>query len=189
MQELSQRVQARTWRKSCVLAPADMERLLAAAPKLQGVDFLDSPKLTMFTRSRGYLSTYDKVEYVKDWSLRVVEPGHRTIAVPEIASVRDGLGVSVRGALLDANRLGLEVELWRSVLKKPIRTANVRLDVDGGRDVEVALPEVDTQRMRSHVLIEIGRSVYFRGPGPSDDKEMLVLLTVTRGDASGKQIK
>lgn len=182
-------MQAHTWHNPCVLAPEDLERLLAAAPKLPGVDFLNAPKLMMFTRSHGYLSTYDKVEYVKDWSLRVTEPGHKTIAVPEIGSVRDGLGVGVRGVELGTNQLGLEVELWRSVVKKPIRTASVHLDVDGGRDVEVALPEVDTQRMRSQVVIEPGRSVYFRGPGPSEDKEMLVLLTVTRGDAPAKKDK
>ena len=65
------------------LTAKDVERLIAAVPEMAGTDFLNSPQLTTFTRSRNYLSTYDKVEYVKDWSLRVTEPGQRSrVSIP-----------------------------------------------------------------------------------------------------------
>ena len=115
---------------SDLLTTEDIERLLNAVQTQAGADLLNAPKLTMFTRALGQLSTYDEIEYVKDWSLKVVEPGHKMIAVPEIGSVRDGLGVQVRGVQLDGDLLGLEVELWQSVVKQPIRTSNVHLDVD-----------------------------------------------------------
>lgn len=162
-----------------LLTPQDVERLLTAAKSQPGVNLLMAPKLMQFTRSRANLSTYDEVAYIKEWTVEVIEPGQRSIAVPNIATVRDGLSVAVRGVQMHKGLLGLEIEVALSVVKRPLRTRTVRLDVEGGRDVEVGLPEVQSQRLRSHLALEPGRSAYFRGPSTTAGKETLVVLTVT----------
>jgi hypothetical protein len=149
-----------------------------AAVRPGSIDLLQAPSITLFVRSRADLSVFDSVDYVKDWRVRVVEPGKRAIAVPEIGTVEDGLGITARGVLLAPDRIGIEVELHRSTLTRPLRTEQVRLDIDGGRNFEIALPEVDKQRLTFQATLVSGSGVYFLGPGSRSDREVLVLARV-----------
>jgi hypothetical protein len=143
-----------------------------------GPDVLQVPKLTLFTRARANVSTFERVDCVKEWSVRVVEPRSQKIAVPTIATVHDGLGVTARSVMLEPGRIGVEVELLRSILTRPVRSEKVQLDIDGGRNFEIALPEVDTQRLKFQAALAPGGALCFVGPASSGDRELLVLAKV-----------
>ncbi|MBK8178409.1 MAG: hypothetical protein IPK67_05835 [Planctomycetes bacterium] len=153
--------------------------LIAAAKRATGVHVLQAPSLRVLSRARANLDCYNEFQYVKDYSLCVVQPGARTLAVPTVDSVKDGLGITARTVFLDGGKIGLEVQFERSLVAQPIRTKTVRLDVDGGRDFEVALPEVQTQRLEFAASLADGGSVYFLGPGSAPEKELLVLGTAS----------
>ncbi len=91
------------------LSEAESERMLSQAKEESKSDVILAPKFVSFFRTRCSISTYDKIAYIKDWTVETVEPGHQQIADPHVSTVRDGFGILVRGVALAGDRIGLEI--------------------------------------------------------------------------------
>ncbi len=160
------------------------EQILADAKRGdEAVKLVTAPHLLAWVRTWSYTSTIDPLAYVKDWSIAVVEPGHQSIAVPAISSVEDGVSLGVRGVLLDETHVGLELDGTQSTVKRPIATKKVKLDIDGGREVELALPEVSKVSVKGQVSLEFGGYALLGGLS-SGDNTVAVLIHVARAEPS-----
>ena len=171
-----------TGKDQVFLSEAESQRMLTEAQQASRSDVIFAPKLMSFFRTRCSISSYDRIAYIRDWKVERIEPGHQQIADPHIGTVRNGQGILVRGVALAADRIGLEVEFENSVVKQPIRTATVKLPMDGGRDVEIGLPEVDTQRLSTQLVMQPGRCAVFRGPLADGEREVVVFVHAQRLD-------
>ncbi|HTF90963.1 MAG TPA: hypothetical protein VK843_21265 [Planctomycetota bacterium] len=163
------------------LGREELEHLIGLVRAQADIEVVSSSHISFF-RTRNCTATYDSVAYVKDWTVETVEPRHRQIAVPEIGYAINGEAMLARGVWLGTDRIGLEVELQRSVLQHPIRSQVVRLELDGGQDVEVGLPTVDSQRLKTQLILQPGHSVAFRGPLADGEREIVVLLHADQVD-------
>jgi hypothetical protein len=165
--------------KAEFLTTEERDQLVEKARRTEKVEVVLAPKLLLFERSRVNISVYDEIEYVKDWSVHTVEPGKRKIAVPTLDTVADGVSVTMRCVTLEGGQYGVEMNLQRSKVAQPLRTASVHLDVEGGRDMELALPVVDTDGIKSVLALESGAVAVLESPTP-DGSTMIVLMRVTK---------
>ena len=160
-----------------VLEPAQQERLLQAVSgggTPLNVGF--APRLLTRSAQRANLSTLDRVAYVKEWQLVVVEPGGQELADPVVDTVEEGITMDVLGSLLPDGTIGLDLEVSRSKLERPIPTRKVRLRADSDREVEVGLPSIDRITVASRVRLADGATLLFTMAGSDDDRDLGVLL-------------
>lgn len=161
------------------LTQAEAEALLGEVTRDARAEIVSSPSILGFPRRRSYISVLNQFNYVKDWSLEIVEPGHREIAVPELGTVQEGLIVEVRAVMVEATRVGLEISLSQSKLAQPIATAKVPLGRDG-QEVEVGLPEVTKVDLTTQLALESGHWALFAAPSIDRDRDVAVLVSVER---------
>jgi hypothetical protein len=163
-----------------VLALDDAKKLVAdARAGGNGTKLVSSTPLVGWVRFTNHVSELIPTSYVKDWRVATVEPGHKPIAVPEIDTVQDGELADVRAVPLDATHVGLEIDATHSTVFKPIRTQKVKLDIEGGREVEIALVEVTKVTLKSQISLELGGYALFTGPSDPDNM-VAVLVHVDR---------
>jgi len=162
----------------CVL-DADAAKQLLAEAKPGGAMKDSSSPLVGWVRARNNVSWLNRSNYVEDWTITTVEPGRQKIAVPVIGTVEDGHSVDVRAVPLDATHVGLEIDATQSTVKQPIATKKVKLDIDGGREVELALPEVTKVSLKGQISLEYGGYALFAGM-PDNEGRVAVLVHVER---------
>jgi hypothetical protein len=161
-----------------VISSEDAKQLLADSKPGGAMKRVSSP-LFGWVRAWNHASSLMRSSYVKDWTIATVEPGHRAIAVPTIGTVEDGPSVDLRAVPLDATHVGLELDATQSTVKQPIATTKAKLDIDGGREVEVALPEVTKIALKGQVSLEYGGYALFTGMS-NDQGSVAVLVHVDR---------
>ena len=151
-------------------AGALVSRLL----ELQGADVLSAPRLLVLNRQKAMISVGKQIKYVRDYEVHEnVLPGDRTLEVPIVDSIFEGIEFGGRVTRLDGS-LGLEVSLDVSDLERPIPT----LDTPYG---PVALPELTKVRLESTLHMADGATAVF--PGRRDDgRNLLIVIRVARVD-------
>jgi len=161
-----------------VLTPAELATLLGKLePGKPGADEftqLRAPGLVARNLQRASIETKSPIAYVKDWSVRTVQPGSREIAVPQIEEVADGEQMSLRALRIDLDLYRVHIDIEHSTVKQPIRTTKVPLPAAPGGEVEVALPEVEIVRLSADVKLASGAAAVL--VTPLDDKHDLALI-------------
>lgn len=167
----------------CVLGAEAAKQLLAEAKPGGPIKSMSSP-LIGWVRARNSVSLLNRSNYVQDWTITTIEPGRREIAVPEIGTVEDGHSIELRAVPLDATHVGLELDATQSAVKRPIATKTVKLDIDGGREVEIALPEVTKVGLKGQISLEYGGYALFSGMSDSENSVAVLVHVERRNDTS-----
>lgn len=165
------------------ISAADAAEFVAKAQAGESCEVVLAPRLVTFNRQKGTLSVLDQVSYVKDWTIELVEPGHRAIAEPNVDVVQSGLVLELRGVVLDPTGIGAQIELTQASVEQPIPTRKIRLPIAGSTEVEIGLPQVQRVGLRANVALEPGSVAILRAPFQEDGREAVVLLQLTRVDA------
>jgi len=158
--------------------PAELDDLLqriAHDPKLERVT---SPRVTTFNRQRATVSVTNEVNYVKEYRLRIQQPGAAEIADPVIDTVREGCTIELRGVRVEDELYALDITLQQSEVSRPMRTRKVRVSAVSDAEVEVCTPEVATISVESRVLLADGASVVFLTASPVRDRDLAVVLSL-----------
>jgi hypothetical protein len=169
----------------CVISAEDAKQLRADARRGGIPERISPARLIGWVRVWNQVSVLDSSNYVKDWTITTVEPGHREVAVPQIGTVDDGNSVDVRAVPLDATHVRLEIDASRSTVMRPIETKKVKLAIEGEREVEIALPEVNKVRLKSQISLEYGGYALFCGMDDGDNRTA-VLVHVERDSHTSK---
>lgn len=161
-----------------VLTPAELAALLAKLESGQpGADEftqLRAPSVVARNLQRASIQTKNPIAYVKDWSVRTVQPGSKEIAVPQIEEVADGEQLTLRALRVEQDLYRVHIDIEHSTVKQPIRTTKVALPAAPGGEVEVALPEVDVVRMSADIKLASGAAAVL--VTLLDDKHDLALI-------------
>jgi hypothetical protein len=142
-------------------------------------DLLVAPRLMVLPLQRASLSTLNDVSFVRDWSVEIVEPDQREIAVPLIGVIHEGLAVDVRAIPIQVDEIRLDLELQQCEVKRPIRTASVPL----GRDkhpVEIGLPEAEVSRQKTSLALKSGTSIVLISPMMGKSTEQVLIVSARR---------
>jgi hypothetical protein len=170
----------------CMLAPDTAQQLLAEAKPGGPIKRLSSA-LVGWVRAKNNVSMLNRSNYIQDWTITTVEPGRREIAVPVIGTVEEGHRVDLRAVPLDATHVGLELDATQSTVKQPIATQKVKLDIDGGREEEIALPEVTKVGLKGQISLEYGGYALFAGMNDNEDS-VAVLVHIERTSATSPPV-
>lgn len=151
-------------------------------------EIVHSPRMVVLPRQKASMSVLDEVAYVKDWTIEVVEPGHQTIAAPQVDVAQDGIAVDLRAVALADGRVGAYLEIAQAELERPIATTKVRLPMDPPREVEIARPAVTTMRLRVPLALPRGSTAILRAPLQEQDRDTVVLVRLdwVEGQPAGR---
>ena len=143
-------------------------------------DEILAPRVVCSNLQQASIETVNETAYIKDYDVRFVEPGPRQIADPVIDTIRDGIFLKARTFELADGLYGVCLDTTLVQLKRPIRTAKVRISVTDAEEVEIALPEVSRVHFSSDVQIGDGGAALFLMPF-HDDTDMALVVSVRRG--------
>ena len=141
---------------------------------------LNAPTLQVLPCQRANIAVTNRVSFVQDWTVEIVEPGGREIADPQIAVIDEGVSLEARATPLADGTLGIELKVQQAEVERPIRTEKVRIGSSSPQDVELALPAVSTQRFNTRLRLADGAGAVLVGAGTRDGTELAVVVTARR---------
>ncbi len=145
---------------------------------LAGMEVLTSPRLTVRSGMRASITLARDVRYVKSYEVfEHVEPGDRTVEVPVIESLMDGLRFDGRATLVAESEVQVDFEMELNELQRPIREESTPLG-------PVGVPVVTSVEIGSTVTMKLGGTVAF--PARHGERRLAVFLTVSRIAPEGR---
>jgi hypothetical protein len=142
-----------------------------------GANVVTSPKLQVNCRQRANLAAMEQIGYIKEWRLQIIEPGHQEIADPIVEVALEGFNIDLFAVPLDPQSFGIEVNLVRSQIQRPIPTKQVRIAANRDQMVEIGMPEVTKITLTARVRLSQGASAIFMTPG-KDGRDLGVVVTL-----------
>jgi hypothetical protein len=139
-----------------------------------GFERINASTLMLHNLARASIRTSEAIDYVKDWEVRRALPGPKDYVVPVVATLEPGNVFQVRAVLIEPNLYRCALRVEHSSVKQPIRVTKVPLGAASGGEVEIALPELDIQRVSSDTKLANGAAVAF--VVALDDQRDLALL-------------
>ena len=155
-----------------------VERLLAASRRGEGVTQVTAPRLGTYSGQRAAISLLHQVSYVQDYDVTVAEDGS-TVADPIVAVVNEGLALELRATLTpDRAFVTLEIAGTWSDLARPLQELTVAL---GQGTATVQVPQVGVRQLRSTVRLASGTHVLLvdERPWVRDGVEVVRALLLT----------
>jgi general secretion pathway protein D len=136
------------------------EAILRAVSKSETSEVIHAPNLTVFNGQRAHINVLNHISYVKDFEVQIAQGA--VIAKPIVAVLRNGPSLDVRPVVSSDKRfVTMEVRPTLLDLVEPIQTFRTSLAV--GNDVELQLPEMHIQRLRTTVTIPDGSTLMLGG--------------------------
>lgn len=136
------------------------EAILRAVTKTQQSEVIHAPALTVFNGQRAHINVLNHISYVKDFEAEIAQGA--VIADPIVAVLRDGPTLDVRPVVSSDKRfVTVEVRPTLLDLVEPIATFRTSLAV--GNEVELQLPVLKIQRLRTTVTIPDGATLMLGG--------------------------
>lgn len=142
------------------------------------IERVTAPRIAATNGTKAVLSVLDQVAYVKDWKLRIVEPGPQEIAEPTVDIVQDGFVASMCATALDDHTYGLDLGFISSKLERPMQKRKIRLSATNDKEVEIGVPVVSKISFDSTLVLADGASVVFTTASPEPDKDLAILVTL-----------
>jgi general secretion pathway protein D len=136
------------------------EAILRAVTKTSQSEVIHAPALTVFNGQRAHINVLNHISYVKDFEAEIAQGA--VIADPIVAVLRDGPTLDVRPVVSSDKRfVTVEVRPTLLDLVEPIATFRTSLAV--GNEVELQLPVLKIQRLRTTVTIPDGATLMLGG--------------------------
>lgn len=141
---------------------------------LADIDVLTSPRLAVRSGMRATITMANEVPYVKEYEVvEGVEPGGRTIEVPVIATIMDGLRFDGRATLVAESEVNVDFELELNELQRPVEEKSTPLG-------PIGVPVVMSVEVGSTVTMNLGGTVAF--PARHGERRLAIFLHVERID-------
>jgi general secretion pathway protein D len=145
------------------------EAILRAVQKTSTTEVIHAPNLTVFNGQRAHINVLNHISYVKDFEVEIAQGA--VIADPIVAVLRDGPTLDVRPVVSSDRRfVTMEVRPTLLNLIEPIAVFRTSLAV--GNEVELQLPEMQIQRLRTTVTIPDGATLMLGGMKSLVDKRL-----------------
>ena len=143
-------------------------------------EIVNAPKLVHFPLQEASIYVGEQIAYIKSWRLQIIEPGAKEIADPEVAVIDEGLSIVARTSPLPGERFGLQLEVSRCEVERPIPTRKVRLSATSDQEVEIGEPQVKTARFEATVALADGASAVFVTADTDPEKDLALVVTVRK---------
>lgn len=147
-------------------------------------DVLTSPRVVVLPRQRASITVQEQVAYVKNYVLRIFEPGAQVLADPEVDTISEGIELELGVTPLGGGRLGLDLEATLSHVERPIATRSVTLAPDIP-EVQISSPVCRELRLGGLLQLEPGSSSVLVASRPTGDGYVLLLLEVEEVPGEG----
>ncbi len=145
------------------------EAILRAVSKSSNSEIIHAPNLTVYNGQRAHINVLNHISYVKDFEVEIAQGA--VIADPIVAILRNGPQLDVRPVVSSDRRfVTMEVRPTLLDLVEPIQIFRTSLAV--GNEVELQLPEMHIQRLRSTVTIPDGSTLLLGGMKQLIDKKL-----------------
>jgi len=145
------------------------EAILRAVSKSSNSEVIHAPNLTVYNGQRAHINVLNHISYVKDFEVEIAQGA--VIADPIVAILRNGPQLDVRPVVSSDRRfVTMEVRPTLLDLVEPIQIFRTSLAV--GNEVELQLPEMHIQRLRTTVTIPDGSTLLLGGMKQLTDKKL-----------------
>lgn len=142
------------------LGDLQLEMLLRAVSKAERVEVVTAPRLLVFNSARASLQVLNQFAYVQDYNVEIATAS--SIADPVIQVIQDGVVLDVRPVVsADRRFITLDLRPTVAVLTQPIASFITTLNV--ATTVEIQLPELEIQRLRTVVSVPDGGTILLGG--------------------------
>jgi len=142
------------------LDDTQLEAVLRAVQKSSMAELIHAQNLTVFNGQRANIIAQDHISYLADFEVEIAQGA--VVADPVIRVLRDGTILDVRPvASADRRFVTMEVRPTLSNLIEPIQVFRTSLSI--GNEVEIFLPELQVQRVRTTVTIPDGATLMLGG--------------------------
>ncbi|MEZ6017959.1 MAG: hypothetical protein R3F49_22835, partial [Planctomycetota bacterium] len=145
-----------------------LQLILRAVSKSERVEIVTAPRIVVHNAARGNLSVLNQVAYVQDFDIEIAQAA--SIADPIIAVIQDGVILDVR-PVVSADRRFITLEMRPTIaqLKRPIEEKPTSTGTQN--TVNIQLPEVEIQRVRTSIPIPDGGTILLGGLKESTNKD------------------
>lgn len=142
------------------LDDTQVEAILRAVQKSSMAEIVKAQNLTVFNGQRANIVNQDHITYLQDFEVEIAQGA--VIADPVLGVITDGTILDVR-PVVSADRRFVTMEVRPTVadLVQPIRLFRTSLAI--GNEVEIMLPEMQIQRVRTTVTIPDGATLMLGG--------------------------
>jgi len=137
-----------------------VEAVLRAVQKSKQAEIIHAPHLTVFNGQRANIQNVEQITYLKDFEVEIAQGA--VVADPVIDILRDGTILDVKPVVsADRRFITMEVRPTLAQVLEPIPLFETSLAV--GNEVEIQLPEIQIQRIRTTVTIPDGSTLMLGG--------------------------
>lgn len=142
------------------LDDTELQVVLRAVEKQERSEIITAPRLLIYNNTRASMSVLRHTSYIRDFDVEIAQAA--AVANPIVDVVRDGVVLDVR-PVVSADRRFITMELRPTVmtLDLPIPTFTTTLGV--GQPVQIQLPSVTLQRVRTTVTMPDGGTLMLGG--------------------------
>jgi Flp pilus assembly secretin CpaC/tetratricopeptide (TPR) repeat protein len=145
-----------------------LQLILRAVSKSERIELVTAPRIVVHNAARGNLSVLNQVAYVQDFDIEIAQAA--SIADPIIDVIQDGVILDVRPVVsADRRYITLEMRPTIAQLKRPI--AEKPTSTGTQNTVNIQLPEVEIQRIRTSVPLPDGGTVLLGGLKESTNRD------------------
>jgi len=145
-----------------------LQLILRAVSKSERLEIVTAPRIVVHNAARGNLSVLNQVAYVSDFDIEIAQAA--SIADPIIAVIQDGVILDVR-PVVSADRRFITLEM-RPTIAQLTRPIEERPTSTGTQNtVNIQLPEVEIQRVRTSIPIPDGGTVLLGGLKESTNRD------------------
>lgn len=176
-----------------LLDDAEVDIILRAVEKSQGVRQITAPRITVYDRQRAEVSMLEQISYVEDYDIEVA--GDAFLGDPIVGVASEGLVLDVRPILSeDRKHVSLELGAMHAEIRKPIPEHVVDCrGVVAGQKVRIQVPQTDLRHLRVSSTLPSGGTLLIRtqmtlGEGP-DTVKCFVLVRATVVEMDGATLK
>ena len=163
------------------LDDTELEVILRAVSKQERRQEITAPRLIVYNNTRANMSVLQHTSYIRDFEVEIAQAA--SVANPVVDVVRDGVVLDVR-PVVSADRKFITMELRPTVmtLEKPIPNFVTTLGV--GQPVQIQLPRVTLQRVRTTVTMPDGGTLMLGGMKLAEKQQMNSKIPIL-GDLPG----
>ncbi len=150
------------------LDDVDLEVILRAVEKSDRVQTINAPSLLVFNTERSSIRVLNKVSYIRDYDAEIAQAA--VIADPIVDWINSGVFLDVT-PVVSSDRRFITMELRPTVatLKRPIATLATNLAT--GSPVNIQLPEMEVQRVRTTVSVPDGGTILLAGSSNNENQD------------------